>query len=390
MPERADGSVHWILRRAAKAAVAGALTAAGIHHAVRMVRRRRAGGRRVLILSYHRVTSDFGAAAREGLASLLVSAGTLRRQLELLGRSRELVSLGDARRILSEPPGAGSGDVAAVTFDDGYADVALHALPVLAALRIPASFFVPTGIVGTERRLAHDRLHASLRELSARAIPFERAGLPPPLQLLLSACAERGPAATLDRLISRLPHDRLLALADGLEARLGRSERDLPEGTRLARWEDLAEMQAAGVDVGGHTVNHAALANLPLAEARREVEGCRDQLAAQLGARPRHFAYPNGQHTPAVRELVGRAGFEAAVTIDDTENQHGGDPLALKRKVLWENTTLGPLGWSRAVATCNLEDVFSTLRLSRPVLGERPDPAPERPERAADAKGAVA
>ncbi len=377
MPERADGSVRWILQRAAKAALAGALTAAGMHHAVGMVRRRRAGGRRVLILSYHRVTHDFAASAREGLASLLVSVDTLRRQLELVGRSRELVSLADALRILDEPPGAGRGDVAAVTFDDGYAEVVEHAFPVLARLRIPFSVFVPTGLVGTEHRLPHDRLHGSLGALALRGIAYERAGLPAPLQLLLSACAERGPAATLDRLISRLPHDRLLALADALERRLGRSERDLPDGTRLARWEDLQALQAAGVDVGGHTMTHAALGNLSLAEVRREVEGCRDQLAARLGGRPRHFAYPNGHHSPAVRDIVARAGFEAAVTIDDEENRHGGDRYSVKRKVLWENTTLGPVGWSRSVATCNLNDVFTTLRLTRPVLGERPDPVPE-------------
>lgn len=377
MPERADGSVRWILQRAAKAAVAGALTAAGIHRAVGVLRRRRAGGRRVLILSYHRVTTDFAESAREGLASLLVTVDTLRRQLELVGRTRAFVSLADALRILDEPPGAGRGDVAAVTFDDGYAEVVEHAYPLLARLKIPFSVFVPSALVGTEHRLPHDRLHGCLRELTLRVIPYEHAGLPAPLQTLLSACAARGPAATLDRLISRLPHDRLLAIADALEARLGRTEGDLPDGTRLARWEDLQALQAAGVDVGGHTMSHAALGNLSFSDVRREVEGCRDQIAARLGARPRHFAYPNGHHSPAVREIVARAGFEGAVTIDDEENRHGGDHFSVKRKVLWENTTLGPVGWSRSVATCNLNDVFSTLRLTRPVLGERPDPLPE-------------
>ncbi len=378
MPERADSSPRWILQRAAKAVVAGALTGAGLHHVVNAVRRRQAGGPRVLILSYHRVTPDFERDAREGLASLLVSVDGLRRQLELVGRTREFVTLAAARRILAEPPRPEASDVAAVTFDDGYAEVAEHAYPVLAAMGIPATVFVPTGYLGTERRLPHDRLHGALADLQARRIPFERAGLPAPLQVLLSACAEAGPAATLDRLISRLPHDRLVAIADALEQRLGRSERDLPAGTRLMRWEDVRELRAGGIDVGGHTVNHAALANLSLAEARREVEGCRDDLVEHVGTPPLHFAYPNGLHTPAVRDLVRRAGYEAAVTIEDEENRHGGDGLALKRKVLWENTTRGPMGWSRSVATCNLGDVFSTLGLSRPVPGGRPDPAPER------------
>jgi len=381
MAERADSSPRWIVRRAAKAAVAGALTALGIHHAVRLVRRRQAGGPRVLILSYHRVTPDFTRSAAESLPSLLTSAATLRRQLEHVARTHEVVSLATARRLLAEPAQPGRRgrrpDVVAVTFDDGYADNAEHALPVLSRLRVPATVFVPTGYIGTDRRLPHDRLYGSLGELFGRGIPLERAGVAAPLQTLLSACAEPGPAATLDRLIARLPHQHLVALADALDQALGRSERELPNGTRLLSWDQVRVLHAAGVDVGGHTVNHAVLANLPLSEARREVRGCAERIEAEVGERPRHFAFPNGYYTPAVQRMVADAGFEAGVTIEDEENRHGRTAYGLKRKVLWENTTLGPIGWSAFVATCNLGGVFSTLGLSRPVPGVRPDPLPD-------------
>lgn len=384
MPERADFSARWIAKRAVKAAFAGALTAAGVHHAVRVLRRAQAGGSRVLILSYHRVTPDFAAAARESLASLLVSTDTLRRQLRLVARRNDIVPLAEARRILAEPPGQRRRrDVVVVTLDDGYADDAEHALPILAALKVPATVFVPTGYLGTERRLPHDRLHAALVELARRALPFERAGLAAPLQALLTACAEGGPAATLDRLIARLPHDRLVALADALEARLGTSERDLPPGTRLMTWDEVRALDAAGIEVGAHTVNHAVLSNLPLSEVHRELAGCRDQIAEHLGKAPRHFAYPNGYYTPAVQREVETAGFEAAVTIEDEENRRGQPPYGIKRKVLWENSTLGPVSWSGVVATCNVDGVFSTLGLARPVPGVRPDPLPEPSARAA-------
>jgi peptidoglycan/xylan/chitin deacetylase (PgdA/CDA1 family) len=374
MPERADDSPRWIARRTVKAAVATALWTVGVHRLVRWVRRREAGGARVLILSYHRVTPDFRASAREALPSLLVSARTLRQQLRQVARVREVISLADARRLLADPGAAPRGpDKVAVTFDDGYADNHDCALPVLQELAIPATVFVATGYTGTDRRLPHDRIHAALAELARRGIPPERAGLPPALQALLDASAEPGPAATLDRLIARLSHDRLVAIADALGARLGLGERDLPAGTRLMGWDELRALEAAGIDVGGHTVNHAVLANLPLAEARREVAGCREALAEHLAARPRHFAYPNGYHTPAVRRLVRECGFDAAVTTEDAENHRGGDPHALRRKVLWENTTLGPVGYSAALAACNLEGVFTALGLTRPARGERPD-----------------
>jgi peptidoglycan/xylan/chitin deacetylase (PgdA/CDA1 family) len=378
MPERADNSPGWILRRTFKVAAAGALIGVGVHHAVRAARRRTAGGARVLVLSYHRAALDFEASAREALPSLFVSWETLERQLRQVAATREVVSLADARRVLAEGPGPRRRDLAVVTFDDGYADNHHVALPVLARLRIPATFFVATGYVGTRRRFPHDRIYATLSELARRRVPYERAGLPAPLQALLAACAEGGPAATLDRLIARLPHPDLVALADALEARTGLAEEDLPGAGEAMSWDDVRDLDAAGMDVGAHTVSHAVLPNLPLSSVRRELAGCRDALAERLGRPPRHFAYPNGYHGPAVRRAVREAGFDVAVTTEDRENVIGGDPLAVRRKVLWENSTLGPISYSRVLAACNLEGVFQALRLARPVSGERPDPLADR------------
>jgi peptidoglycan/xylan/chitin deacetylase (PgdA/CDA1 family) len=370
---RADDSPKWILRRAVKAAAAGTFLVAGVHRAVRSWQRRRAGGTRVVVLSYHRATFDFEASAREAIASMFVSVPTMQRQIEDLARTREIVSLSDARRILAEPSGTRRRDAFVVTFDDGYGDNHHVAMPVLAALKVPATFFVATGYIGTLRRFPHDRLFASLTELARRGIPLERAGLPAGVQPLVSACAEPTPSATLERLIARLPHDRLVAIADALEARTGLAEQDLPDHTRAMTWEELAELRASGMDVGGHTVNHAVLSNLPLAEARREIDGCHQMISERLGHPPLHFAYPNGFYTPAVRRAVAEAGFETGLTTEDRENARGGDPYAMSRKVLWENSTLGPISYSAALAICNLDSVFHTLGLARPVSGERPD-----------------
>jgi peptidoglycan/xylan/chitin deacetylase (PgdA/CDA1 family) len=384
MPERADNSPRWILRRTAKAVVAGALCAAGARRVVNLVRRREAGGVRVLILAYHRPALDVAGESRESLPSLLVSAATLKRQLEQVARERDVVPLADAVRLLAEPaPRRGpSRDVAVVTFDDGYVSVHDVALPLLASLRMPASVFVPTGYVGTARRLLHDRLHGALSELWRLRRPPSEAGLPAREQAVLDGCAAEGPAATLDLLIARRSHDELSALAAALERRVGLSERDLPHGTRLLSWEEARACDAGGIEVGGHTVEHVALANVPLSRVQAEVHGCAGELERRLGRRPRHFAYPNGLHTPSVRRTVAEAGFEAAVTTEDVENRRGGDPLALKRKTLWEYSSLGLAGYSEALAACNLDGVFGALGLSRAVAGERPDLAPE-PERVA-------
>lgn len=382
--ERASGGAAWVVRRAAKSAVAGALCAAGARWLVRSAARRAAGGVRVLILSYHLPTLDFDAAARGILPSLLVSRATLRRQLQQLAREREIVSLDEACAQLGAPAGAGKEgrgpDLAAVTFDDGYAGVHDVALPVLRDLRIPASVYVPTGLVGTGRRLLHDRLFAALTELQRRRLLPQAAGLTPQLQALLDACASDDPGTTLDRLIAHLPHPMLRAVAEALERRLGMREQDLPGETRLMGWDQLRALEASGVEVGGHSVEHVALANISLSRARAEIRGCLDHLAQHLGERPRHFAYPNGYHSPAIRRAVAEAGFASGATTEDVENRRGGDLFALKRKTIWENSTLGATRYSAAVAACNLDGVFGALGWRRPDNGERPDRPEDEPE----------
>jgi len=388
MPERADGSAGWQVRRAMKAAVAGALCSAGARWLVRSVARRAAGGTRVLILSYHLPWVGLEEEAARVLPSLLVSAATLKRQLQQLAREREIVTLDEALRRLDAPPAPPSRralapDVAVVTFDDGYVGVHEQALPVLRDLRMPAVVYVPTGFIGTARRLLHDRLYASLGELGRRRLLPQAAGLPPHSQALLDACAAEGPGSTLDRLIARLPHDPLCELADALDRRLGLQEADLPPVTRLMDWEELRAMQAGGVEVGGHTVNHVALANVSFSRARAEIRGCWQDLADRLDEPPRHFAYPNGYYTARIRQEVSDVGFASAVTTEDVENRHGGDPFTLKRKTVWENSTMGARRYSPSLAACNLDGVFGALGWQRPVSGMRPDridePVPAEP-----------
>jgi peptidoglycan/xylan/chitin deacetylase (PgdA/CDA1 family) len=385
MPERADNSPKWIVRRTAKAALAGALCAAGARWVVGAMRRREAGGSRVLILSYHRATLDFEADAADSLPSLLVSAETLHRQITQIAREREIVSLAEAcRRLMSPAPegrGARMRDAAVITFDDGYVGVHRHALPVLQDLQVPATVFVATGYVGTRRRLTHDRLWAALKELWRRRIPPAGARLPEAVQPLLTRCAGQGPATTMERILWGVSHDEAVAIATALEERLGMGEQDLPDETRLMNWEELRELHAAGMEVGGHTVNHTVLSNLRPSRARKEITGCFHDIYDHIRRPPVHFAYPNGLFTPRVRALVREAGFHSAVTTEDLENRRGGDLLSLRRKTLWENSTLGGAGYSSSLAACNLDGVFGALGWQRATSCERPD-VPETLEQA--------
>ncbi|MBM4380902.1 MAG: polysaccharide deacetylase family protein [Deltaproteobacteria bacterium] len=96
----------------------------------------------------------------------------------------ELASFVDALDVLAGRRRARR-DLSVVTVDDVYRDVYDNAFPVLKALGVPATLYVASGCVGTERHFAHDRLfHLARTALERRFRPLYD-GLPPQTSLLL-------------------------------------------------------------------------------------------------------------------------------------------------------------------------------------------------------------
>jgi len=151
-------------------------------------------------------------------------------------------------------------------------------------------------------------------------------------------------------------------------------------------WEMLRELDANGVVIGAHTVDHTVLTHEPLEAATRDLAQCKAELEAGLKAPVRHFAYCNGWYSPGLAQALQKLGFRSAVTTEDLPNLPGVDPYALKRKVLWENSSAGVLGsYSRALTACQFDDVFGVLSLQTPVLGARPTRFGSEPSAGSDA-----
>ncbi len=364
-----------VARRAVKGGAALALHYSGAREFLSAVQRRAVGGRRVLILSYHRVVQDFAEEVeRGGLHTLNVGQKTFRHHLEVLQETHDIVSLDDALAVLDGSRRAAR-DVAVITFDDGYRDVFTWAFPAMRAMRVPGIVYVPSAFIGTERRLGHDRLWTALERMRKRGIGPMAVGVSGEWERWLTRAFE-GASDThqvLERLIARHPTPGLLRLCDVLEGRLGLNGLKVPEGHLPMTWDMLREMDAHGVSTGGHTAEHTVLTNYRLDEARREIALCKATIEKHLKKPIAHFAYCNGYYSAGVAQALRAEGFVSAVTTEDMPNVPGVDPYALKRKVLWEASSLGILGnCSKALTACQFADTFQMLAVQKPVIGARP------------------
>jgi peptidoglycan/xylan/chitin deacetylase (PgdA/CDA1 family) len=328
---------------------------AGLHSGRRWLDGDKHLANQVMILGYHQVVADIARAEREAIFGMAISAQTFRRQMEFLRARYEVLSLAEAVAVLRGDAST-TRPAVVITFDDGYRSTYEQAWPILRELKLPATIFVTTGLVGSNQWLDHDLLYwytrqAKLLGLSLR-VPLVKAGLN--LREVASITAEVDPLRLCEQLV-QLPQVRRDAVLKRLGEFLGEPTPEEGGEFRVLDWAMIREMAAGGLSFGAHTERHPML-TLETAElAECEIRNSKLALEAQLGAPVQHFAYPNGCYNEAVKALVQRLGFTAAITTDKHINRRGADLFALGRTCLCEESTRGLTGqYSEAVARLRL------------------------------------
>ncbi len=286
------------------------------------------GGRRgrLSILIYHRVLSE-----PDPMRPGEVDAATFSWHIQLLARYFRVLPLTLALRLLREsnlPARA-----VCVTFDDGYADNLEVALPILQTLGVPATFFIATGYLDGGR-MWNDTVIEALRCLPAGILDLSEQGLG---SYRLDGWQERNDVAIrLIQLLKYLPfqqrEERVRYLASLVAT-------PLPDKLMLTA-QQVRELQAAGMEIGAHTVNHPILARLDHPTARWEIATSKQYLEELLGQKVNLFAYPNGKlgqdYLPEHREMVQDLGFVAAVSTNWGGITLQTDPWQLPRFTPWD------------------------------------------------------
>jgi peptidoglycan/xylan/chitin deacetylase (PgdA/CDA1 family) len=87
----------------------------------------------------------------------------------------------------------------------------------------------------------------------------------------------------------------------------------------------------AGHEIGAHSLTHPYLTRISLREAREQIFSCKKKLEDRFGVPIKHFCYPYGDWSPAVRDLVREAGYASACTIDFGVNTAATPAFELRR-----------------------------------------------------------
>ena len=288
---------------------------------------------RLSILIFHRVLPQ-----PDPLFPGEVDAAAFDSMCGWLARWFKVLPLDEAARRLEQgslPAGA-----AAITFDDGYADNHVVALPILQRHGLCATFFVATGFLDGGR-MWNDTVIEAVRRSPLVELDLRRLGRPGLGRHSLSDVPARRQAIdAIIKVAKYLPPPERSALVGEIAELAGAP---LPDDLMM-RTDQVAALHRAGMQIGAHTVSHPILARLSDDDARREMAQSKAILEGVTGERVGLFAYPNGKpgedYSPRCVSLARELGFDAAVSTAWGAARRGHDAFQLPRFTPWDRGRL--------------------------------------------------
>jgi peptidoglycan/xylan/chitin deacetylase (PgdA/CDA1 family) len=278
-----------------------------------------------VVLCYHHVHDD-----PEDVLGLSVHPERFAEHLRVLRDCVDVVPLAEIDERETR-------DRVAVTFDDGSADTAEAAAPLLEEYGFPATVFVPTAALEPAHEFWWERLvHLVLEvdEPAQDALDVEIAGRPLLVDVRTGEGRWRAFCALNARFLRAMPETIDATLA-GVADQLGGSVPTSCERHRKLTREQLQRLAVDNVmEVGGHTRTHALLAALDPTRQSEEIAGGRRQLEAVVGQPVQSFAYPygyDGSFTATTARIVREAGYARACTTITGRVGAGADRFRMPR-----------------------------------------------------------
>ena len=289
--------------------------------------RRITASQKLFILMYHRVNHK-----RRPFFEIVVKPEHFEKQIIFLKKYFQIVDLCELKEIKTADDI--KKDIIVLTFDDGYRDNYTYAFPILKKYNVPATIFLATDFISTDKLLWYDEL-AWILDMGSNTPDTSlllKNDIPKDIAYDVNAYFSytAGNGSCLGRLASRLkilsPADRkfiLEKLADicALTTWPGKGDR------AMLSWDEVKEMSANGISFGSHTKSHPVLSSLSVDDAQREIVDSKKIIEDQLQKSVNAFAFPFGRkedYSNVTTQFLEDEGFEYAFSTN-----MGGEQLPL-------------------------------------------------------------
>lgn len=262
----------------------------------------------VAILMYHRVLSRKELDQQYIQPGMYVLDDVFDMQMRFMKEHFHVISFQELLDIWENKSFDESKRYCVITFDDGWLDNYTNAYPILKKYDIPATIFLPTAYIGTNKWFWPDKLAFLLMQ-------FAKASYKLPSSILTKFPWLRD--FSIDEIESVINEwkifteqeieDRIVEVAEALKL-------ELPEDRKILNWQEIEEMSGHNISFGSHSSNHKILTNHTADVVQKEVVDSMSVLRNQQINYLNVFCYPNGNSNDVIAEIVKNSGYAAAVT----------------------------------------------------------------------------
>ncbi len=287
--------------------------------------------RKAVILMYHQVCEK-----KADPWQLAVTPENFQYQLNHLKNHFDVVSVDELVATLKT--GRLNGNLAAITFDDGFIDNYTNAAPLLEWFELPATFYLTSGAIRSPKLFWWDELQSII--LLTETLPRKLA--------IKIGTDDFVFEFKRDEVLRPNLSQEILSWSYGLPVKNERIDlyfklwqriqplQHLDQYTimrTLRRWSKLeyipmginAPMQPYQVKklsdnklftLGGHTVNHAMLSAQTELVQSYEIKDCKIDIEEISGKSVKGFAYPYGKYNHATKSLLEQNGYNYGLTTE--------------------------------------------------------------------------
>ncbi len=273
-------------------------------------------------------------------SGMYVHPETLNMHLEFL---RQYFNIQPLKTLCHSDESTSSKPRCILTFDDGWRDFQDYGYSVLQQHYSPATVFLPTSFIDTNKWFWTDRLGYILFYIQGISQLQGKITKGPIKDLLYTILQMRGPLIErIERSIALLKKYSIKLIEQVLDS-LEESNMEIAEKNRtFLTWSEVLSLKNSGlISFGSHTVNHNILTNLDNnIEVEEEIFASKNELIRQKAVDDDYvsFCYPNGNYNLSIKEKVAKE-YSLACTTEFGSNGLSYDPFSLRRIAIHEDMT---------------------------------------------------
>ena len=249
---------------------------------------------KLVILLYHGVTNSVGYGI-ENSSGKHIDKKLFNKQMRFIKNNCNVLSMDEVIDLfVSKTPIPAN--AVAVTFDDGFTNNFTDAAQILDDIGVPATFYITTGMIGTNQMFWVDQLETCIN-LSTKKNIEVCLGDNRQIFQVGSYKDKVNSLNVIKTFCKNIHKDKKDLIVENVISETGvfpNSKQSL--NYRVLTWNEVKQMNTNPLfSFGGHNVTHDTLSYLNHDEAVEQISGSINALKKNLGEDIVHYSYPEGQ-----------------------------------------------------------------------------------------------